>query len=87
MSGSSNTATDFSFLPEIERWRCCDFATYRAFAMLQDWNAAALYKQEWMYALSKSRKSDGRRRWSGRFQAISVFQEFAARGRALEPGD
>jgi hypothetical protein len=73
-SGADGTATEFDWLPEIERWRCCDFATYRAFAMLQQWQAAQLYRQEWQVAVAKSKKADAKRKWVGDAQALSVFQ-------------
>lgn len=84
-SGADNTATDFSWLPEIERWRCCDFATYRGFAMLQQWEPAQLYRQEWSFAIQKSKKADNKKKWTGRQQAISIFQEHAMRGYTEEP--
>lgn len=84
-AGDDNTATDFSWLPQIERWRCCDFATARGFAMLHQFDAANLYKSEWGYALAKSRKADNKKKWTGRHQAISIFQEAAMRGYTDEP--
>ena len=43
-SGDDITATDFSWLPEIERFRCCDFAISEAFASLQQWENAEFYR-------------------------------------------
>jgi hypothetical protein len=30
---------------------------------LQQWDAAGLYKQEWMMNLDKARKADGKQKW------------------------
>ena len=74
-SGDDITATDFSWLPEIERFRCCDFATSQAFASLKEWNGANFYKKEWERGLVKANRGDGKRKWSTTgYQARSVFQ-------------
>lgn len=73
-SGSSNTATDFSFLPESERWRCCDFATAKAFAVLQQFQAAQYYEALWVASLQKAKRADSKRKWAGATSAISIFQ-------------
>ena len=79
-SGDDTTATDFSFLPEIERWRCCDYAIYEACESLEDWEKATWYRTKWVAGLSSSRKADARRKWKNMgFRAISMFEEAAAR--------
>jgi len=57
-TGDDSTATDFSWLPEIDRFRCCDFAIYQSFLALHQWDAAGIYKQDWMFNL-------GRQKWAG----------------------
>jgi len=78
-SGAETTADDFTWLPEIERFRVCDFAVSEAFLSLHMWEQAQLYTQRWNAALGKAMKADGKRKWQGkRYQAINVFQEFDA---------
>ena len=85
-SGADNTATDMSYLPEVERFRCCDFAVYQAFKSLHMWAEATTYKQDWMEGLTKARRADAKRRWKTmRFQAMSIFQEHATAGHQLDP--
>ena len=79
-SGDDNTSTDFSFLPEVERFRCCDYAIYEACESLEDWEKAKWYQSKWMAGLGRSIKADARRRWKERgFRAISMFEEAAGR--------
>jgi hypothetical protein len=80
-SGDDNTATDFSWLPEIERFRCCDFATYRAFYALHMWEQGMLYKQEWMGDIAAAIRADGKRKFRQmNHQAISWQQWYVAKG-------
>lgn len=62
-SGAETTASDFTFLPEIDRYRCCDFALYESFLSLHNWQAAAEYKTKWEQAIGKAIRADGKRRW------------------------
>lgn len=79
-SGAETTADDFDWLPEIERWRCVDFATAESFKMLHQWDASRLYEAGWNKGVVKAIRADGKRKWRQmRFQAMSVFQEYAAR--------
>jgi hypothetical protein len=78
-SGAESTADDFSWLPELERFRCCDFAIAESFDSLHMWAEADRYWQKWHGGLLKSRKADGRKRWHGRLQAISVWQDWSIR--------
>ena len=79
-SGDDNTATDFSFLPEIERFYCCDFALGEACEMLQDWQRMKMYREKWLFNLGFSRKADARRRWKDYgYRCISMFEESATR--------
>lgn len=63
-SGDDSTTTDITYIPELMRFRMCDYATYRSFVALQMWNDANVYKSEWEYALGKSNKRDKKKRWA-----------------------
>lgn len=79
-SGDDNTASDFSWLPEIDRFRCCVYAIWQSFLSLHQWDAAEIYHQEWMQALGKAVKADGKRRWKTMlYQALSWQQEYDLR--------
>ena len=68
-------AGDLTWLPEIERFRCCDFATWKAFESIDQDVAAKFYKMRWSKGLKKSVRSDGKRKWStSGFRIRSVFQ-------------
>jgi len=74
-SGDDITPTDFSWLPEIERFRCCYFTLAESFASLHQWDAMRHYRGLWEKGLAKAIKSDGKRKWStSGYQARSVFQ-------------
>jgi len=78
-SGAETTADDFTWLPEIERFRVCDFAVSESFLSLHMWEQAQLYTQRWNEAIGKAIRADGKRKWQGkRYQVINVFQEFDA---------
>lgn len=79
-SGDDNTPTDFSWLPELSRWLCCDRAIAEAFESLHDWNRANLFMKKWSFGLGKAIRADGKRRWASMgYQAISMFQEHTLR--------
>lgn len=63
-SGEDSTAETWSYLPEAMLFKLTDYATYRAFMVLQDWNASQIYKAEWGFAVKKSTKSDARKKWA-----------------------
>jgi len=74
-SGDDITATDFSWLPEIERFRCCDFATAESYASLHQFDRANYYYGLWERGLGKAVRSDGKKRWStSGFRVRSIFQ-------------
>lgn len=76
-SGADNTPNDFSWLPEIERFRCCDFAISEAFESLHLWQQAQLYREKWNTGIGRAIRADGKRKWKRmRFQALSMFQEY-----------
>ena len=79
-SGDDQTQTDFSWLPQLERFHCCDFATFRAFMSLHRFEEAGMYERLWDKAIGKSIKADGRKRWrSMNYQMIDCFTEYKAR--------
>lgn len=63
-TGDDTSATDISYLPELMRFRICDYATYRAFLVLELYNSATAYKDDWLRGISQSKKRDNRKRWS-----------------------
>ena len=62
-SGADNTTTDFSWLPELERWRCTDYATAEAFYSLHMWQEGSIYFSKWKDGLGKAIRADGKRKW------------------------
>ena len=79
-SGADNTTTDFSWLPELERFRCCDFALAEAYESLHQFEIAAMYQGKWERGLGRSIKADGRKRWKTQeYRAISWIEQFAIR--------
>ncbi|MDY6834973.1 MAG: hypothetical protein SVY53_09275 [Chloroflexota bacterium] len=79
-SGDDNTPTDFSFLPEIERFRCCDYAIYEAMESLHDFEKAGWFRQKWEAGLRNSRGADGRKKWSDMgFRAIGIMERETTR--------
>jgi hypothetical protein len=80
-SGAETTADDFSFLPELSRFRCCDFALSHAFESLHMFDVADRFRQYWDIGLAKSVRADNRKKRGGkRLCVINVFQEAAALG-------
>jgi len=66
---------DFSWLPEIERFRCCDFALAESFEALHDFEKSGYYRAKWEYGLGKSKVADGKKKWTTMgYRARSVFQ-------------
>jgi hypothetical protein len=79
-SGAETTADDFSWLPELDRFRCCDFAIAEAFESLHDWKVSDRFRGKWEMGLQKSRKADGRRKWRGKYnRCLSFMEEFNAK--------
>ncbi|GAF88112.1 unnamed protein product, partial [marine sediment metagenome] len=75
-SGAETSTDDMSWLPEEERFLCCDFAKWQAFLSLHMWQEAQLFKEQWYQGLKENRIADGRRKWrTARFQCLNVFQE------------
>ena len=75
MRSGDDPADDIVYIPEIERWRCVDFAIAEAYEMLHMADQAMYYRAKWEGGLRKARKADGKRRWSASgHRSRSVFQ-------------
>lgn len=74
-SGSETSTDDFSWLPEEDRFLCCDYAKWQAFLSLHMWQEAQLFRDQWREGLRDDRIADARRKWrSMNFQCLNVFQ-------------
>lgn len=74
--GADNTATDFTWIPEKERFLCCDFAIAESFELLQMFQQASYYKNKWSQGLGLSIKADSRKKWKSiNYQAMSLFDD------------
>lgn len=74
-SGSETTADDFNWLPEIERFRCCDFAIAEAFEALGNFQLSNVYRAKWGTGLNKAIRADGKRKWKEmNYQITSCLQ-------------
>jgi len=79
-SGDDNTTTDISYLPEVLRFKCCDFAIFQSFRMLHMWQESAMYRQDWMDGMLKAKRSDSKKKWASvEYQALSCFQVYHGR--------
>ena len=65
-TGADTSTEDVSYLPELMRFRICDYATYRGFIALENWNAAQMYKEEWKVSSVTSKKRDTKSKWKAR---------------------
>lgn len=78
-SGAETTADDFSWLPELMRYRCCDFAESESFESLHMFEHADRYRMKFEVGLKKAKRADGRKKWQGKcMSAINVFQYYNA---------
>lgn len=79
-SGDDSTAPDVSYIPEIMRFKMCDFGTYQGFLILHEYEKASMFKAEWMQGIQKSRRQSGKQRWANSgFQALTWQQQYTAR--------
>jgi|TARA_R100001530_G_scaffold76552_1_gene53749 hypothetical protein len=79
-TGEDSTATDVSFLPELMRFKICDYAIYQCFLLLHEYEKASLFKGEWMEGIKKSKRQSGKQKWAmSGFQALSWQQQYSAR--------
>jgi hypothetical protein len=84
-SGAETTADDFTWLPEKERFLCCDFALGESFESLHMWGESDRYILKYERGLGKSIRADGRRKWkSKRHSMLNVFQD--RNMRSYQPG-
>jgi hypothetical protein len=74
-SGAESTSDSFAWMPELDRFLCCDFAIAEAFESIHMWGESDRYRQKWAMGTGMLVKADGRRKWKQRRSAISVFQE------------
>lgn len=63
-TGDDSTATDISWLPEVARFKICDYAIYRSYILLQNWNAAASYKGEWVDGVQGAKHGNAHQKWA-----------------------
>jgi len=63
-SGEDSTAETWDYLPEAMLFKLSDYATYRAFLSLQQWDAAQAYKGEWHESTHISKKDDAKKKWA-----------------------
>ena len=76
-SGGDNTPTDFSWLPEIERFRCCDFAIAEAFESIHMWAESDRFRTKWGSGVGKAIRADGKRKWkSMNFRTLGWQEHF-----------
>jgi hypothetical protein len=79
-SGVETTADDFTWLPELMRYRCCDGAVAEAFESLHMWAESDRYTGKFEMGVAKAKRADNRKRWQGKkLSAMNVFQEHNAR--------
>lgn len=79
-SGDDSTTTDFSYLPELARFWCCDYALYESFESLHMFEQAKWYRAKWEANVTKAKKGDARKKWAKtNFQAKSWLQDFQNR--------
>jgi hypothetical protein len=75
-NGDDTTATDFSWLPEIERFRCCDYAVAESFESLHMWDVADRFFNKWGAGIGKAIKADGKRKWKTmNYRCKSIFDK------------
>ncbi len=79
-SGAPTTATSFDWLPELERFRGCDFAVGMSFESLHSYAEADRYLKRFYDGLRKSIRADGRRKWSRMVSCVDVFQHHRMMG-------
>jgi hypothetical protein len=63
-SGDDITTTDFSWIPEPEKWSIVDYAAGEAFEYLHDFEKAGWYRQKYGGGVAMARKSDSKRKWA-----------------------
>lgn len=63
-TGDDVSPNTVSYIPELMRFKMCDYAIYRSFIEIENWNAAQAYKGEWDGGIFQSKKRDTRKRWA-----------------------
>jgi hypothetical protein len=73
-TGDDSTAADIAWLPESARFKICDYAIYRSFILLQNWNAAQMYKSEWAEDVFDAKHGNAQQKWAQmNYQARNWF--------------
>jgi hypothetical protein len=72
-TGDDTSTTDISYLPELMRFKICDYATYRGFIALERWDAANAYKGEWQVGSATTKKRDVRKTWKALGYKVRPF--------------
>ncbi len=79
-TGDDSTATDISYIPEILRFRMCDFALWQSYLILHMEEKAAYYENQWVQGMRKSKRGDKMKKFAATgFQALTWQQEYNAK--------
>jgi len=74
-SGDDATTTDFSWIPEQDRWAIVDFAVSEAFENIHDFEKATWHRQKYNSDVMTSRRADSKRKWSSSEKRVrNIFQ-------------
>ena len=74
-SGDDATPSDFSWIPEQDRWAIIDFAVAESFENLHDFEKATWHRQKFSGGLASARRADSKRKWSSsEKRARNIFQ-------------
>ena len=72
-TGDDTSPNDVSYIPELMRFRICDYATYRSFIALQRFDAASAYKGEWDSGMATTTKADSKKRWKAQGYKVRTW--------------
>lgn len=64
-NGDDASSVDISWLPEIERWRCIDFALAESWELLNQYDRAGYYSNKWAKYINKGKRTDSKRKLKG----------------------
>lgn len=80
-SGDDNTPMDVTYLPELMRYKICQFALAEAFESLWDTKMATWYWQKWQAGMLVSKRADARKKWAVADRALSWVEREWARNK------
>jgi hypothetical protein len=63
-SGDDSTAETWDYIPEAMLFKIADYATYRSFVLLEQWDSAKAYKGEWEEDVAQGKRDDGKKKWA-----------------------